>query len=74
MMNSSEKIDFGAMRSGTAAVATPYASQLQARFSRLITLTKYSAGYFDSTSVVSYPMTWSGGRTCRKCIAQASKQ
>ena len=54
MMTSSEKIDLGAMRTGTAAVATPCLTHAaQARFSRLMTRTKYSAGFLSSTSVSS---------------------
>ena len=56
-MVSSAKIDFGAMRTGAGAVTTPCVTQAaQARFSRLMTRTKYSAGFMPSTSVVSYPM------------------
>ena len=46
------------IRSGAGAAATPPSSQcLQARFSRLVTTTKYLAGSTSSCSLTSYPIT-----------------
>src|ERR1017187_8740297 len=46
------------IRSGTGAATTPPSSQrLQARFSRLVTTTKYFAGSTSSCSLISWPMT-----------------
>jgi len=45
-------------RAGAGAAATPPSSQcLQARFSRLVTTTKYLAGSASSCSLTSYPIT-----------------
>jgi len=53
-MVSSEKIDLGAMRTGVGAVTTPCSMQCaQARFSRMMRVTKYAAGFLSSTSDTS---------------------
>ena len=48
---------FSMIRSGSGAALTPSAQPLQARFSRLVTATKYCAGSRSSCSLCSYPIT-----------------
>ena len=57
-MVSSAKIDFGAMRAGAGAVATPLSAQLACPLLALDRAHEVLRRLLDSTSVVSYPMTW----------------